>query len=198
MTILKVVCAWCGKDLGEKDGQGTEGISHGICKDCLAKQLANRVKISTIHPCLVMVPDERLRQPSEEVIAGEDLTGLVELMKEVLTACKKAGIQTVSIAAPQVGIMKRLFIIDSPALELVAVNPVVTKAIGKQVNAEGCLSFPVGQYYRVERANIVKFRYKDIKGVIRSAKYHDLYAAGVLHEIDHLDGILMDDRGLPY
>ncbi len=198
MTILKVVCAWCGKDLGEKDGQGTEGISHGICKDCLAKQLANRVEVSAIHPCLVMVPDERLRQPSEEVIEGETLTGMLGLMKEVLEACRRSGINTISIAAPQVGIMKRVFIIDSPSIEMVVINPVVTKTSGKQVNKEGCLSFPVGVYYRVERPNIVKFRYQNSNGFTRSMKFHDIYAAAVQHEIDHLDGILMDDRGLPY
>jgi peptide deformylase len=198
MTTLKVVCAWCGKDLGEKDGQGTEGISHGICKDCLAKQLANRVKVSTIHPCLVMVPDERLRQSCEEVVEGEVLTGVLGLMKEVLETCRRAGINTVSIAAPQVGIMKRVFIIDSPSIEMVVINPVITKTSGKQVNKEGCLSFPVGVYYRVERPNIVKFRYQNINGFTRSMKFHDIYAAAVQHEIDHLDGILMDDRGLPY
>ncbi|MDD5511869.1 MAG: peptide deformylase [Dehalococcoidales bacterium] len=198
MTILKVVCAWCGKDLGEKDGQGTEGISHGICKDCLAKQLADRVKVSTIHPCLVMVPDERLRRSCEEVVEGEVLTGVLGLMKEVLEACRRAGINTISIAAPQVGIMKKVFIIDSPSIEMVVINPVVTKTSGKQVNKEGCLSFPVGVYYRVERPNIVKFRYQNSNGFTRSMKFHDIYAAAVLHEIDHIEGILMDDRGLPY
>lgn len=34
-TTLKIVCAWCGKDMGEKDGEGVEGVSHGICEDCL-------------------------------------------------------------------------------------------------------------------------------------------------------------------
>lgn len=39
-TILKVVCAWCGADLGTKDGKGTEGVTHGICKKCAKKELA--------------------------------------------------------------------------------------------------------------------------------------------------------------
>ena len=39
-TKLKVICAWCGKDMGEKDGQGIEGVSHSICLDCLEKFLS--------------------------------------------------------------------------------------------------------------------------------------------------------------
>ena len=38
MSIIKVICAWCGKDMGEKDGQGAEGISHGMCDKCYTKQ----------------------------------------------------------------------------------------------------------------------------------------------------------------
>ena len=38
MTILKIICAWCGQDLGFKDGKGTEGISHGICANCRDKE----------------------------------------------------------------------------------------------------------------------------------------------------------------
>lgn len=37
MTIIKIECGWCGKPLGEKDGKGVEGVSHGICDDCLTK-----------------------------------------------------------------------------------------------------------------------------------------------------------------
>jgi len=39
-SLLKIVCAWCGKDMGEKEGQGIEGISHSICKDCLSRFLS--------------------------------------------------------------------------------------------------------------------------------------------------------------
>ena len=37
---MKIVCAWCGKDMGEKDGKGAEGVSHGICRECFAKLMA--------------------------------------------------------------------------------------------------------------------------------------------------------------
>ena len=40
-TILTVICAWCGKDMGEKDGQGVSGVSHGMCPDCYSKAMAD-------------------------------------------------------------------------------------------------------------------------------------------------------------
>jgi len=150
-----------------------------------------------IHPSLVMVPDPRLREKSYPVLHFVK-TELINLMREVLTACREHGLNTVSISAPQVGAPLRVFIIDGPALQLVAINPVITKLSGEQQSIEGCLSFPAGTRYKLKRANIVKFRYTDQNGFQHSMKFHDLYAAIVQHEIDHLDGILMDDNGLPF
>lgn len=153
---------------------------------------------SLIHPRLLLAPDPRLRCPSAEVTAPPDqLTELVILLKEVMEACRDVGINTYSISAPQVGEMLRLFVISSPAVEMVAINPVITKTRGEQTRPEGCLSFPVGTQYAMKRANVVKFHYTDLTGVTRSAKFHDLYAALVQHEIDHLNGVLIDDNGMP-
>jgi peptide deformylase len=152
-----------------------------------------------IHPSLVLVPDPKLRRPSLAVVdeTPDQIKELVHLMKEVLVACRAAGITTGSISAPQVGVMKRLFIISSPAVELVAINPVITKIAGEQTLLEGCLSFPVGTKYALKRPKIVKFRYVDVDGTLRTGKFHDLYAAIVCHEIDHLAGKLIDDEGMP-
>jgi len=154
--------------------------------------------LSKIHPKLVMVPDPRLRQVCAEVTKEDgDLTELVGLMVEVMEVCRGAGINTASISAPQVGVMKRVFIIFSPAVEIVAINPVITKTAGKQNTREGCLSFPKGANYLVPRPNIVKFHYQDLAGNSRTSKFHDIYAAMVMHENDHLNGILIDDNGTP-
>ncbi len=48
MTTLKVVCAWCGVDLGEKDGKGEEGVSHGMCEKCFAKVRSQRGKVGML------------------------------------------------------------------------------------------------------------------------------------------------------
>lgn len=52
MTLLKVVCAWCGKDLGEKDGEGEEGISHGMCDECYAKEMEAKAEARAGEPYL--------------------------------------------------------------------------------------------------------------------------------------------------
>ena len=154
--------------------------------------------MNPIHEKLVMVPDPRLRQMCAEVTKEDgDLTELVGLMVEVMEVLRGSGISTSSIAAPQVGVMKRLFIIFSPAVEIVAINPVITKATGEQNSREGCLSFPKGVKYLVPRPKIVKFHYQDLAGHPRTTKFHDLYAAIVMHENDHLNGVLMDDNGTP-
>lgn len=44
VTVIKIVCAWCGKDMGTKDGKGVEGITHGICPECLIKQIGEHDK----------------------------------------------------------------------------------------------------------------------------------------------------------
>jgi peptide deformylase len=151
-----------------------------------------------IHERLVMVPDPRLRQVCSDVTKEDgDLTELIGLMVEVMEVCRGVGINTSSISAPQVGVMKRLFIIFSPQVEIVAINPIVTKATGKQNVREGCLSFPKGALYLMPRPDIVKFHYQDLAGKPRTSKFHDLYAAMVMHENDHLNGILIDDNGTP-
>ena len=152
----------------------------------------------SIHPKLVMVPNPLLREKCAEVLEPcEQIDELVGTMKEVIIACRQFGIDTVSIAAPQVGVKLRVFIIDSPAIQMVAINPIITKRAGEQKIREGCLSFPRSTHYLMTRANIVKFRYTDEYGFTHTQKFHDLYAAIVQHEIDHLNGILMDDDGIP-
>ena len=155
---------------------------------------------SGIHPKLVMAPAPELRQKSEPIninFIPQVQDGWLVTMIDVLDACRKAGIHTNSISAPQVGIKYRYFIIDSPALSIGCFNPVITKRVGQFQSIEGCLSFPRGRFYSVPRAKIIKFHYTDILGKEHSLKLRDRYAAIVQHEIDHLDGILMDDNGLP-
>jgi peptide deformylase len=151
-----------------------------------------------IHPSLVMVPDPRLRQTCVELTKkGDELTALISLMREVMTVCRDAGVHAVAIAAPQVGVLERLIVIESQNFDAVVINPVILKSSGTQKNLEGCLSFPPGTKYEVERPDLVKFRYIDQHGFSHTQKFHGFYAAVILHEIDHLDGILMDDNGMP-
>ncbi|XOQ52923.1 MAG: Peptide deformylase [Succiniclasticum sp.] len=103
----------------------------------------------------------------------------------------------IGLAAPQVGILKRLVVIDlqdgSGLLELV--NPVITKKEGSQIGTEGCLSVPNFEG-DVERATYVEVEYKDGKGQPQFLKADGLLAVCLQHELDHLDGILFTDKAV--
>ena len=100
----------------------------------------------------------------------------------------------VGLAAPQIGVLQRLTVIDTGGGEeeghkLVLINPEIVEEKGEQVGEEGCLSIP-GFRERVRRAQKVKVRAKDIDGNEFELDSQDLLARAILHENDHLNGIL--------
>jgi peptide deformylase len=104
----------------------------------------------------------------------------------------------VGLAAPQVGVLKRLAVIDcsgseAPADLIVAVNPEIVAREGEYLEEEGCLSVP-GYFARVARSARVRLRYQDLDGQPREREADELLAVAIQHEIDHLDGILFVDR----
>lgn len=98
------------------------------------------------------------------------------------------------LSAPQLGIHVRVSLINQPSLHLVMINPEIVKAKGSYRVREGCLSFP-GMFYILTRPKIVKVHYTDVNGILHSVKGRDLTAQILCHEIDHLDGLLID-RGV--
>ena len=102
----------------------------------------------------------------------------------------------VGLAAPQVGISKRI-LIASPTVkrgeEFVIVNPEILEATGLEKGMEGCLSLP-GISGEVARAKKIKFRYQDRTGQEIITEVKDFFARIIQHEMDHLDGILLIDR----
>jgi len=120
---------------------------------------------------------------------SEDLNKLVEDMFESMYAAKGVG-----LAAPQIGISKRLAVIDissgeDPAQKLVLVNPVVAKMEGSQRSEEGCLSLPTFRE-QVTRPRLVTIKAQNAKGETYEMTGEDLLARAFLHEIDHLYGKL--------
>jgi peptide deformylase len=114
---------------------------------------------------------------------------------ETLRAAHGAG-----LAAPQVGVLKRMFAYDIPPDEEtgehpsgVLVNPVITRWEGEQHGEEGCLSFP-GLYYACTRAMAVSVTANDVRGQALELDGEGLLARCIQHEIDHLDGVLFLDR----
>lgn len=138
--------------------------------------------------------DEILRKTSREV---EEVTDRIrELLDDMVETMHKYN--GVGLAAPQVGILKRVIVIDLYDGEepLQLVNPKIIKAKGKQEVEEGCLSFP-NEYAKVVRPKEVTVEALDRNGkkVIITGK--ELLAQALAHEIDHLNGILFVDNIIP-
>lgn len=99
------------------------------------------------------------------------------------------------LAAPQVGINRRVFIMWYNEKMYVCINPRIEKANkGTEVDTEGCLSYP-GQKYAVEREAEIHVSYQDLRGRRIKKKMKGLLARCFQHELDHLNGIVMLDRG---
>ncbi len=120
---------------------------------------------------------------------NEELKQLAADMFETMYANKGIG-----LAAPQVGVSKRLTVLDHSAGEdeaakLVLVNPEILVKEGVQIGEEGCLSIP-GFREDVKRAYRVRVRAQDLDGNFFETEGEELLARAIQHEIDHLDGIL--------
>ena len=95
----------------------------------------------------------------------------------------------VGLAAPQVGILRRVVLVDTGEEILELINPVLVETDGEQVGPEGCLSVP-GKYGLVKRPYYAKVRAQDRDGNWFEAEGEELIARCFCHELDHLDGIL--------
>jgi peptide deformylase len=143
---------------------------------------------------VVKYPDPILAQRGERVT--EFTPELAQLVEEMFDSMYAA--QGIGLAAPQIGISKQITVIDvsfkeRPEDKLVLINPEVLDRKGKQVEEEGCLSLPEIRA-KVERAEWVKVRAQNEKGEFFEVEGEELLARALLHEIDHLHGVLFIDR----
>jgi peptide deformylase len=137
--------------------------------------------------------DPRLLAENEPVTVRE---GLAELIADMVETCHAA--PGVGLAAPQIGVNRRVAIIDlsvgaDPGAVLVLVNPVVLESSGEQKEEEGCLSIPDCSE-KVLRPARVRVRAEDAAGVAREIEGAGLLARALCHETDHLDRTLFVDR----
>lgn len=95
----------------------------------------------------------------------------------------------VGLAAPQIGILRRVVLVDTGEEVLELINPTLLETSGEQIGAEGCLSVP-GKYGLVKRPNYAKVRAQDRYGNWYEAEGEELIARCFCHELDHLDGIV--------
>jgi len=140
---------------------------------------------------IIKYGDPILEQRAEPVTEFDtpELHQLIDDMWETMYAAKGVG-----LAAPQVGVLKRVSVIDTSvgedeAKKIVIINPEVTFREGKQTGEEGCLSIP-GFREPVTRANRVLVRTQTVKGETVELPGEELLARAFEHEIDHLNGIL--------
>jgi peptide deformylase len=142
-----------------------------------------------IYP-IVKYGDPVLERPAETITQFDDeLRKLVDDMFESMYAAHGVG-----LAAPQIGIGKRIAVIDitfkeDPDARLVLVNPEIVKKQGKQSGSEGCLSIPDFRE-NVNRANVVTVRAQDLEGKWFEHTGEGLLARALLHETEHLMGKL--------
>lgn len=97
------------------------------------------------------------------------------------------------LAAPQIGILRRVAVLDCGSGLIELINPEIVERRGEQTGPEACLSFP-GYYGLVKRAAYVKVRTMDRSGAERLIEAEDYVARCMQHEIDHLDGVLFIDH----
>jgi peptide deformylase len=139
---------------------------------------------------VVRYGDPVLTKPAQEVTEFDaNLRKLVDDMFETMY-----GAPGVGLAAPQVGLLKRLFVMDcslgkEKKQKVALINPVIETEEGEQIGDEGCLSFP-GIYLQVARPQRVVVRARDVDGSEFTLDVMDLEARCVSHETDHLDGEL--------
>ena len=140
---------------------------------------------------IIQVGDPTLRKKSFEVTDfGAKTHALLDDMQETLKKADGAG-----LAAPQVGVLKRIFIVNAEGCNYECINPVIVSQSGKQQGDEGCLSVR-GKYGCVIRPNKVVVNAYDRYGKPFTVKAEGFLARAFCHEYDHLDGILYIDKAI--
>lgn len=146
--------------------------------------------MSKLH--VVHYPAEVLKKRAAAI---SDINGqIVEFIDEMFPAMYEA--HGIGLAAPQVGVSQRIFVLDLQREEsepIICVNPEIADRHGVVVAEEGCLSLP-NIYAEVERIEKLLLRYVDRDGTERELEAEGLLARAIQHEMDHLNGILLFER----
>lgn len=145
---------------------------------------------------IITLPDPVLREKSAPIErVDDDVRALANNMLETMYAAPGIG-----LAAVQVGVLRRLLILDTakgedvPKEPFVLINPeILSFGDTPRVHEEGCLSIP-RMYAEVERPALVRVRYVDLDGKQQEREFADLQSTVVQHEIDHLEGVLFIDH----
>ena len=138
---------------------------------------------------IVQIGEPVLRKKAKKVeVIDEKILQILDDMADTMYNADGVG-----LAAPQVGILKRIVVIDIGDGLLELINPEIIETSGEQIGEEGCLSV-IGESGIVIRPNVVKVRAYNRKGQLFEIEGEELLARAFCHEIDHLDGILYVDK----
>ena len=138
---------------------------------------------------IVQVGDDVLRKKSFPVTDfGKKTHELLDDMKDTVKKAKGAG-----LAAPQVGVLRRIFVVDVEEGYFEFVNPEILSTSGEQYGIEGCLSV-VGKEGYVSRPETVTVKFQDRNGKEFKLTAHGFFAKAICHENDHLNGVLYVDK----
>ncbi len=153
---------------------------------------------------LTLIPDDdkrlrmkskpfNVRNPRFEFEPWNKSISLDEVVAEMFTLMKDNN--GMGLAAPQVGIAKRFFIMSYDGQDYTCCNPsLISASVRSESAIEGCLSFP-GVRVRVDRSESVKVKYTTPGGIKRTRTFRGTLARCWLHELDHLNGIVFTERG---
>lgn len=137
----------------------------------------------------IVKKESELREKSQTVKKiTPNISKLIKNMAETMYDANGVG-----LAAPQIGVLKRVIVIDTGEGLIALINPEIIEASGEQTDAEGCLSFP-GIVGEVTRASKVKVKGLTPEGEEVVLEGEGLLARAFQHEIDHLDGIVFIDK----
>lgn len=129
-------------------------------------------------------------RPVEEIT--DRIKTLLDDMEETMYDAEGVG-----LAAPQVGVLRRVIVIDIGDGPIRIINPEIVDSEGQRIDVEGCLSVP-NKAGKVERPERVKIKYLNENGEESYLEGSELLAKAICHEIDHLDGILYTDKVIEY
>lgn len=138
---------------------------------------------------IIQLGDETLRKKSFPVTEiNNKIIQLLDDMKDTLDKAQGAG-----LAAVQVGVLRRIFIVDVEEGYFEFINPEIISKKGEQYGVEGCLSVK-GKWGDVKRPKEVVIKAQDRTGKYFTIKANDFFAKAICHEYDHLDGIVYVDK----
>ena len=137
---------------------------------------------------LRIYPDPILHEKSLPVEDNEEVTEIINGMKHIMDLYQGMG-----LAAPQVGVLKRVIIVNIKGRGIVVlINPIVISSSGKYSSEEGCLSVPTRRVYKT-RYKFIKVQGRGFNRQLVTIKERGINAACIQHEIDHLNGKLIID-----